>query len=78
LESADAFQAELVNTRSRRAIARSLRVAHPGQWTEASLRFDTSAAGFTSANELRLLAPKAAKLQIDDLLVFEPSDSPDE
>lgn len=60
----------LVNSTTSQAKFADLKSPKPGEWTEATLDFDTKDLG--SADEILFSVPKDCELLVDDLLLYDP------
>lgn len=72
LQGSDNFTVELANSKSKHSVQQAVKPDKPGEWSQTTLRFNTSTGGFSSANELRFLLAKEGELLVDDVLVYEP------
>jgi purine nucleosidase len=70
LEGTDTLQLQLVDSESAKSQSVDMKDLKTGEWAQATISVDTRQQA--SANELRWLLPKGAKLLIDDVLLYEP------
>ena len=73
LQGAESIDVELFDRTSRQSIKTQAPKLTRGQWAQVSVDFklDKSASA-RHADEIRLLLKRGAKLQVDDLLLYEP------
>ena len=64
----------LVNSKTARQFAESMATPIHNEWLETTLRFEVpeSKAGPVLADEVRFLVDEGTRLQVDDILIFEP------